>query len=661
MLKHMRDVLMIGLLVGVLVLPGAAQGQGQGQEDQSFRSLIVFQDLDVLGWAGVAEALDVGGDLSLSWGTLRFLWGGQWALSPQAEGLGDHFCILTDGLCKLLLTQGGELHTPGGLSITGLGRLVIDSQGRWVGPPVERARQAERATYAERAATADRAGSADRAEWAAQADSANFADEARRAESAATADSARQADSARTADRARTADSAQRAEQADYAERAGTADRVERASRADRADVADRADFAERAGDAERLEGLSVSALISRLDGQFVNAEGDEMSGDLSAPTLLADNFVGGAYQLGRDWLWALARDGTCFARGEECTLGITNEGLVGANSFVADSFGAGSYQLPGDWSLARVRGENASCIAQGDTCDFEVYSNGTARASSFQLVNDWLWSEISNSSGDTCIGWGGLCKLSIYRDGNIGAGAYWILAKSGWRLAGISGYNGVCLGYQGECQFEVYSDGTIRASTKQFVADHPTDSTKSIVYVSLEGPENGLYIRGTAELSDGEAVIELPEHFSLIASEQGLTVQLTPIGEWLQLYVVEKSPQRIVVREAQGKSGRFDYLMMGLRKGYEDHQVIQPKKNLGSLGQVPESRSRGKPMLQPQDVERKLMQPQTPDLKSLTIEPFLGRPLIENEKELPTLEELLRMLEEGLLIPAKGQPEDEK
>ncbi len=117
------------------------------------------------------------------------------------------------------------------------------------------------------------------------------------------------------------------------------------------------------------------------------------------------------------------------------------------------------------------------------------------------------------------------------------------------------------------------------KTGTNGFVQDLPNDPSKEIVYVSLEGPEAGTYIRGTAELVDGEAVVNLPEHFSLVTSDEGLTVQLTPVGEWLQLYVVEKGTQRIVVREANSKNGQFDYLVQGVRKGYENYQVIRDKE----------------------------------------------------------------------------------
>jgi len=116
---------------------------------------------------------------------------------------------------------------------------------------------------------------------------------------------------------------------------------------------------------------------------------------------------------------------------------------------------------------------------------------------------------------------------------------------------------------------------------TKSFVYDHPTDPIKNIVYVSLEGPEAGTYIRGTAQLIDGEAVISLPQYFSLVTTNDGLTVLLTSLDECNGLRVVRKSPKEVVVKELlEGKSNaKFDYLVQGVRKGHENHQVIQDKE----------------------------------------------------------------------------------
>ena len=113
---------------------------------------------------------------------------------------------------------------------------------------------------------------------------------------------------------------------------------------------------------------------------------------------------------------------------------------------------------------------------------------------------------------------------------------------------------------------------------TKNFVENHPTDPSKEIVYAALEGGEAGTYVRGTAELVNGKAVIELPDHFSLVTAEKGLTVQLTPRGEWLQSFVVSVTPQKLVLGEGKRKSGKLDYIVQGVRKTYADFEPIRSR-----------------------------------------------------------------------------------
>lgn len=121
---------------------------------------------------------------------------------------------------------------------------------------------------------------------------------------------------------------------------------------------------------------------------------------------------------------------------------------------------------------------------------------------------------------------------------------------------------------------------GSLQVSgTKNFVQPHPSDLTKEIVYTCLEGPEAGTYVRGSAELVNGETVITLPDHFSMVTCTNGLTVQLTPRGTWLQLYAAAVSVNRVVVRETEGRSGKLDYLVQGVRIGHENTPVIRERK----------------------------------------------------------------------------------
>ena len=76
---------------------------------------------------------------------------------------------------------------------------------------------------------------------------------------------------------------------------------------------------------------------------------------------------------------------------------------------------------------------------------------------------------------------------------------------------------------------------GQLSATTKSFVIDHPTRSGMKLQYGSLEGPENGVYLRGTLHAYDK---IMLPEYWSTLVDMSSITVNLTPFGRYQKLYV---------------------------------------------------------------------------------------------------------------------------
>ena len=123
-----------------------------------------------------------------------------------------------------------------------------------------------------------------------------------------------------------------------------------------------------------------------------------------------------------------------------------------------------------------------------------------------------------------------------------------------------------------------IVNGGLSVSGTKSFVHPHPTDPSKQIAYVCLEGGENGVYVRGSGQLAGGLAEVALPDHFALVASTDALTVQVTPTWDCKGIFVVEKSSERFVVQECAGgdSNATFDYLVMGVRAGFEHHDVIQ-------------------------------------------------------------------------------------
>ena len=65
-------------------------------------------------------------------------------------------------------------------------------------------------------------------------------------------------------------------------------------------------------------------------------------------------------------------------------------------------------------------------------------------------------------------------------------------------------------------------------ATTKSFVIDHPIKKGMQLRYGSLEGPENGVYIRGRTNTN----MIELPDYWTKLVDKDSITVSLTAIGK---------------------------------------------------------------------------------------------------------------------------------
>jgi hypothetical protein len=63
--------------------------------------------------------------------------------------------------------------------------------------------------------------------------------------------------------------------------------------------------------------------------------------------------------------------------------------------------------------------------------------------------------------------------------------------------------------------------------------------------YGSLEGPEDGVYVRGRLT---GETVIELPDYWTGLVHEDSITVQLTAMGGKADLWVESIADNKVTV-----------------------------------------------------------------------------------------------------------------
>ncbi len=106
-----------------------------------------------------------------------------------------------------------------------------------------------------------------------------------------------------------------------------------------------------------------------------------------------------------------------------------------------------------------------------------------------------------------------------------------------------------------------------LTATSKSFLIDHPSKEGMKLQYASLEGPENGVYVRGTTD----KGFITLPDYWRDLVHNDSITVTLTPVGQFQPLFVEEKSNREIRVG---GVSGHYDYVVYGERKDVDKLEV---------------------------------------------------------------------------------------
>jgi hypothetical protein len=116
---------------------------------------------------------------------------------------------------------------------------------------------------------------------------------------------------------------------------------------------------------------------------------------------------------------------------------------------------------------------------------------------------------------------------------------------------------------------FSVDVAGNLRATTKSFDIPHPTKEGMRLVYGVLEGPEHGVYHRGTIE-GKGVIKVELPEYWHKLVGDQ-YTIQLTPWGNY-NVSIDSKTENYFTIQlvgdfiSRKFKNIKVDYIVHGSR-----------------------------------------------------------------------------------------------
>ena len=215
---------------------------------------------------------------------------------------------------------------------------------------------------------------------------------------------------------------------------------------------------------------------------------------------------------------------------------GISASGSEYAGEFLNDPFVSGTY-LSTQWGI--------------QTSGTLFYGAGAG-----QFRDSFYWGHVQLARGDVGVVAYGTAAAGVFRHGFENGWDSWAHLADG-------------------------SSALIGAGAKNFVQNHPYDPDAEIVYTALEGDEVGTYTRGSAILEHGVARVKLGRSFSWVTNPDiGLTATVTPRGVPVPLAVESVSTTELVVRAETGaRDVVFDYVVQGLRAGFERFSVVRPKR----------------------------------------------------------------------------------
>jgi len=116
---------------------------------------------------------------------------------------------------------------------------------------------------------------------------------------------------------------------------------------------------------------------------------------------------------------------------------------------------------------------------------------------------------------------------------------------------------------------------GHLEATTKSFNIPHPLLENKRLVYGSLEGPEHGMYARGSFDVEDErrKVAIDLPMYWAKMVNHD-YTINITTYGNY-NVWIAERNENGFWVETNSEKEWSFDWSVIGKR--LDAKLVVEP------------------------------------------------------------------------------------
>lgn len=235
------------------------------------------------------------------------------------------------------------------------------------------------------------------------------------------------------------------------------------------------------------------------------------------------------------------------------------------AGYFMGDGFGIESYGDVGGY-FEDTDAEGACYLAFGD--------NGVLSYGAYPGAAGWF--EGSDPFGGTSQALAAYGGTGLRAAGTSYGGEFFDTNSSGYAQVGADTY-------------KIQGTGAV-----SFVQNHPREPDQVIVYAAPEGPEAATYTRGSGRLEGGFARLALDPTFALVTNPDiGLTAVATPRSEPVPLAIESLTTGELVVRGPAGSEAGFDYLVHGLRIGFEELAIVQERTRQAPIPSMASHRER--------------------------------------------------------------------
>ena len=178
------------------------------------------------------------------------------------------------------------------------------------------------------------------------------------------------------------------------------------------------------------------------------------------------------------------------------------------------------------------------------------------------------FWGNTGDTAAQPSFTWNANANTGMYQPAANSVG----FSTAGVERARIDASGNVGIGTSTiQTGYKLQVQGGFAATSKSFVIDHPTKQGMKLQYASLEGPENGVYVRGRLK---GESVIRLPDYWIGLIDAKTITVNLTAIGHVQNLYVSDIDENAIWIGAESDSDIHCFYTVYAERKDIDKLEV---------------------------------------------------------------------------------------